>query len=75
MRDDIKDIKKELESLKKEFDTLENNFDLSNQTRIAEATRNEQTLEKIEELRTKVSKLEERLNDLRVDIASIIKRN
>lgn len=69
--EDLKVVKRDVAKIKEDLKTLEDSFDTANQTRIAEATRNEQTLEKIEELRSKVSKIEERINDLRVELASI----
>lgn len=72
--EDVKELSDDLKKVKTDVDSLESCFDAANQTRIAEAARNEQTLEKIEDLRTKVSKLEEKVNDIRVELASITRR-
>ena len=72
--EEVKDLKEELAKVKSDLSSLEDSFDLANQARISEATRNEQTLEKIEELRVKVAKLEERISDLRVELASLSSR-
>ena len=72
--EDIKEVNSEIDKLKKELTSLESSLDTVQQARISEATRNEQTLEKVDELKIKVSKLEERLSDLRVEIATLSSR-
>ena len=74
LAEELKDFRKDFDALKIKYEALEDSFDAYNRTRISEATRNEQTLEKLEELRTKVAKIEEKISDIRVELATLSSR-
>jgi hypothetical protein len=67
----VEDLKLELTALKKSLGDLVENLDKVNKTRVAEAVRDEETRNKVEELRGDYKSIYEKTNNLSGDIVEL----